>query len=156
MTLRDEVHTLVREGDDAGLEELVAANRRAVRYLLGMTYQDDREIRGRAARAIGIAGRHHAKLVQEVIRRLIWAMNDESATNAENAVRNALNEPVTWENHEELVQKAVESGVITEEQATTVRLAQKAARSVIEVDEFTREEIEGYANPAFRPAAKSA
>jgi acyl-CoA dehydrogenase len=66
-----------------------------------------------------------------------------TATRAENAIRNALKEPVTWENHHELVQKAVESGVITEEQATTVRLAQEATRAVIEVDEFSRAEIEG-------------
>jgi acyl-CoA dehydrogenase len=66
-----------------------------------------------------------------------------TATRAENAIRNALKEPVTWENHRDLVQKAVESGVITEEQATTVRLAQEATRAVIVVDEFTRAEIEG-------------
>ena len=66
-----------------------------------------------------------------------------TATQAESAIRNALNEPVTWENHQELVQKAVESGVITEEQATTVRLAQQATRAVIEVDEVDRAEIEG-------------
>ncbi|NNK37187.1 MAG: acyl-CoA dehydrogenase, partial [Xanthomonadales bacterium] len=76
-----------------------------------------------------------------------------TADQAENAIRNALNEPVTFENYESLVQKAVESGVITEEQATTVRLAQEAARAVIEVDAFSREEIEGYQEPAFRPAA---
>jgi len=75
------------------------------------------------------------------------------AAKAEHAIRNALNEAVTFENHQRLVQKAVESGVITEEQATTVRLAQEAARAVIEVDEFTRAEIEGYEEAAFRPAA---
>jgi len=75
-----------------------------------------------------------------------------TAARAESAIRNALKEPVTFENHEQLVRKAVESGVITEEQATSVRLAQEAARAVIEVDEFSREEIEGYADPAFRPA----
>ena len=66
-----------------------------------------------------------------------------TSTNAENAIHNALNEPVTYENYEVLVQKAVESGVITEEQATTVRLAQEATRAVVQVDEFTQEEIEG-------------
>jgi acyl-CoA dehydrogenase len=79
-----------------------------------------------------------------------------TGTNAENAIRNALNEPVTFENHEQLVQKAVESGVITEEQATTVRLAQQATRAVIDVDAFTRAEIEGFEEPAFRPSARSA
>ncbi len=62
---------------------------------------------------------------------------------------------LTHENYKALVQKAVESGVITEEQATTVRLAQEAARAVIGVDEFTRAEIEGFDEPAFRPAANS-
>jgi len=52
------------------------------------------------------------------------------------------------------VQKAVESGVITEEQATTVRLAEEAARAVIEVDEFTRAAIEGFDEPAIRPAVR--
>ncbi|MBT8046954.1 MAG: acyl-CoA dehydrogenase, partial [Gammaproteobacteria bacterium] len=66
-----------------------------------------------------------------------------TSTNAENAIQNALNEPVTFENCEALVQRAVESGVITEEQATTVRLAQEASRAVIQVDDFSREEIEG-------------
>jgi acyl-CoA dehydrogenase len=78
-----------------------------------------------------------------------------TSTNAENAIRNALNQPLTHENYKALVQKAVESGVITEEQATTVRLAQEAARAVIEVDEFTRAEIEGFNEPAFRPVANS-
>ncbi|MEE4293650.1 MAG: acyl-CoA dehydrogenase [Xanthomonadales bacterium] len=71
------------------------------------------------------------------------------ASRAESAVKNALKQPVTWENHRELVQKAVESGVITEEQATTVRLAQEAARAVIEVDAFPREAVE---NPCGNPA----
>jgi hypothetical protein len=75
-----------------------------------------------------------------------------TATKAESAIRNALNTPVTFENHLELVRKAVESGVITEEQATTVRLAQEAARAVIEVDEFSLAEIEG----AHRHASASA
>jgi hypothetical protein len=78
------------------------------------------------------------------------------AARAEHAVRNALKEPVTFENYDRLVQKAVESGVITEEQATTVRLAEEAARAVVEVDEFTRAEIEGFAEPAFRPAVRGA
>ena len=65
------------------------------------------------------------------------------SANAENAVRNALKEPITYANYRELVQKAVESGVITEEQATLVRLAQEASRAVIEVDDFPRSVIEG-------------
>jgi acyl-CoA dehydrogenase len=75
------------------------------------------------------------------------------SAHAENAVRNALKEPITYANYRELVQKAVESGVITEEQATLVRLAQEASRAVIEVDDFPRSVIEGFEEPAFRSAA---
>jgi len=78
-----------------------------------------------------------------------------TAARAENAIRNAMKTPVTFENYRELVQKAVESGVITEEQATTVRLAPEAAREVIRVDEFTRAQVEGSAEPAFRPAVNA-
>ena len=55
------------------------------------------------------------------------------------------------------MQKAVESGVITEEQATTVRLAQEAARAVIESRKnFRRRAIESFEESASRPAAKAA
>jgi acyl-CoA dehydrogenase len=75
------------------------------------------------------------------------------AAKAESAVRNAMKESVTFENHERLVQKAVESGVITEEQATTVRLAQAAARAVIEVDRFAPLAAEEAGRDGLRPAA---
>ncbi len=57
-------------------------SRAAIRYLVGMSYNADPEIRKTATRGIALAARHHPKRVQEVVRRLIWAMNDESATNA--------------------------------------------------------------------------
>ena len=69
---------------------------------------------------------------------------------AERAIRNALKQSVNFENYEGLVRRATESGVITEEQATMVRLAQKASIRVIEVDDFPREQIENPANPEFR------
>lgn len=72
---------------------------------------------------------------------------------AESAISNALNESLTFANYKELVQKAVESGVITEEQATMVRLAQEASRAVIDVDDFPRSAIESQEEPAIRPAA---
>jgi len=55
---------------------------------------------------------------------------------AERAIRNALKQSVNFENYEGLVKRATESGVITEEQATMVRLAQKASALVIAVDDF--------------------
>lgn len=78
-----------------------------------------------------------------------------ASANAEQAIRNVLNEPVTFENYASLVQRAVESGVITEEQAALVRLAQQAAHGVIEVDEFSRDRLENHEEPALRPAVNS-
>jgi len=77
------------------------------------------------------------------------------AAKAESAMRNALKEQITFENYEPLVQKAVESGVITEEQATTVRLAQQATRAVVDVDEFSKAQIEALAEAATRLASNT-
>jgi len=76
-----------------------------------------------------------------------------ASAHAENAVRNSMKEHVTHGNYRKLVQRAVESGVISEEQATLVRLAQEACRAVIDVDEFPRCEIEGMDAPVSRTAA---
>jgi acyl-CoA dehydrogenase len=65
-----------------------------------------------------------------------------TSANAENAVRNALKEHVSWDNYTRLVKRAVESGVVTEEQATLVRLAQEAGRAAIAVDDFPRSAVE--------------
>ena len=74
------------------------------------------------------------------------------SANAENAVHNALKQPLSFANYKELVQKAVETGVITEEQATMVRLAQEASRTVIEVDDFPRNAVENGEDFPFRAA----
>lgn len=62
---------------------------------------------------------------------------------AEQAIRTALKEAVSIDNYVDLVRRSVESGVITEEQATRVRLAQEASSRVIAVDDFPRSDIEG-------------
>ena len=72
----------VLAGDLAEVERLVAADRRAVRALLGLSYQADPALRDTAAAGLALAARYHPKLVAEVVRRLVWAMNDESGTNA--------------------------------------------------------------------------
>ncbi|MGD9021464.1 MAG: acyl-CoA dehydrogenase, partial [Lysobacterales bacterium] len=53
------------------------------------------------------------------------------AAPAERAIRNALGKSVNFINFEQLVKRATESGVITEEQASMVRLAQKASARVV-------------------------
>jgi acyl-CoA dehydrogenase len=76
------------------------------------------------------------------------------SADAEQAIRTALKHTVSVDNYVELVKRAVESGVITEEQATRVRLAQEASARVIAVDDFPRCDIEDCEDPAFRPAVK--
>lgn len=82
MSLRVQVLELVSQGEVEKLNALVADEPRAIRHLVGCTYQEDERIRGIACRAIGHAARHHPDLVQQVARRLVWAMNDESGTNS--------------------------------------------------------------------------
>jgi hypothetical protein len=82
VSLRERVLELVTAGEDEALNELVADEPRAIRYLVGCTYHADADMRGTACRAVGRAARHHPELVQQVVRRLVWAMNDESGTNA--------------------------------------------------------------------------
>ncbi len=82
MNLRARVRDLVTRNETVELDELVADEPRAIRYLVGCTYQTDEQRRATACRAIARGARHHPKLVEQVARRLIWAMNDESGTNA--------------------------------------------------------------------------
>jgi len=82
VSLRVQVRDLVARGETEKLGALVADEPRAIRHLVGLTYQDDEKTRAVACRAIGRASRHHPDLVQQVVRRLIWAMNDESGTNS--------------------------------------------------------------------------
>jgi len=71
-----------RKGDQTVLEKLISEEPGVLRYLLSMTYQDDVDKRTTGARGIAIGCRYHPRLVKDMVRRLIWAMNDESGTNA--------------------------------------------------------------------------
>jgi hypothetical protein len=81
MRLKEKVMELLRQGDTAGLERLVADQPAAVRFLQGRLWDADAEIRESAARALGAAAVAHPELGREVLRRALWALNDESATN---------------------------------------------------------------------------
>ena len=72
---------LLRTDDVAGLERLVRSDRRALRHLVGRLWDADERTRRRAAEAVGVAAEAHPDLALDVARRLIWALNDESATN---------------------------------------------------------------------------
>jgi len=85
VSLKMRTHTAVRNGSEDVLGRLVSEEPGAVRHALGLTYHADHGIRKRAARAVALAARRHPVLVQNIIRRLVWAMNDESGTNAATA-----------------------------------------------------------------------
>jgi len=86
MGLSAEVRELLRQGREDAVAELAVADRRALRPLMGRLWDPDREIRQRAARSVGRAASVHSDLGQEIIRRLMWALNDESATNGVHAI----------------------------------------------------------------------
>lgn len=72
---------MLRQGRETELIERAATDPRVVRPLLARLYDPDDAIRDRAARVLGHAAAAHPDLGREVARRLIWALNDESATN---------------------------------------------------------------------------
>jgi hypothetical protein len=82
MSLRERVQAAIEQDRLAEIEDLIAGEPRTVRHLLRLSYRADEGVRRRAARGIALAARHHESLVQELVRRLVWAMNDESGTNA--------------------------------------------------------------------------
>lgn len=72
---------MLRQGDSEGLERMVTETPTAVRFLQGRLWDADPEIRCRAAIALGAAAAAHPDLGRELLRRALWAINDESATN---------------------------------------------------------------------------
>jgi hypothetical protein len=80
--LKERVLAAVESRDAGELEALIASDRRAVRHLVGFTFCDDAGARRIAAHGLAFAGRRHPAVVGEIVRRLTWAMNEESATNA--------------------------------------------------------------------------
>jgi hypothetical protein len=81
MRVKEEVMEMLRQGDSEGLERMVVENPAAVRFLQGRLWDADPEIRSRAAIALGAAAAAHPDLGRELLRRALWAINDESATN---------------------------------------------------------------------------
>lgn len=78
--LKDDLRALLESGDEARLAAMVADDPRTVRHVVTRLWDGDNGVRDRAARALGVAAVHHPGLIREVVRRLMWALNDESAT----------------------------------------------------------------------------
>ena len=81
MRLSEEIRELLQQGRETELRERAIVEPRLVRPLLTRLYDPDDGIRDRAARVLGHAAAAHPELGREVTRRLVWALNDESATN---------------------------------------------------------------------------
>ena len=86
MRLSEEVRELLRQGRETELAERATADARLVRPLLARLYDPEGQVRGGAARVLGQAAATHRELGRDVTRRLLWALNDESATNGVYAV----------------------------------------------------------------------
>jgi len=81
MGLREDVVQLFRASDATSLERLAAAEPRAMRYLIGRLWDPDDDVRQLAAVAVAASAASHPDLGRDVVRRLVWALNDEAATN---------------------------------------------------------------------------
>jgi len=81
MGLKGRVMELLRVGDEQTLGALATRDPGVSRLLLGRLWDPDQALRHRAARALGVASGAHPEMGVELLRRLMWALNDESATN---------------------------------------------------------------------------
>lgn len=72
---------MLSRSDRPGLEQLVVEQPRAVRHLQGRLWDTDPAVRANAASALGAAAAANPVLGRELLRRAMWALNDESATN---------------------------------------------------------------------------
>ncbi len=72
---------LLRTGHTEELAALAAREPRAVRPLLGRLFDPDPAVRRSAGEALGAAAVARPEQGLEVIRRLMWFLNDESASN---------------------------------------------------------------------------
>jgi hypothetical protein len=81
MGLREEVVEVLRAGDTTRVEHVAVTDRRAMRHLLGRLWDQDSGVRHAACIGVGAAAAAHPDVGLDVVRRLMWALNDESATN---------------------------------------------------------------------------
>lgn len=82
MSYRKDIRDAVTAGRLDQLEALVRDDRRTIRHLTGLSYSADQEVARNAARGLAIATRYHPEQVTAAVRRLVWAMNEESGANA--------------------------------------------------------------------------
>jgi len=81
MGLKEMVMEFLRAGDVDGLNGLLSREPRAIRHLIGRLWDNDEEMRDLAAKGLGAAAAAHPEQARDLVRRLMWALNDESAMN---------------------------------------------------------------------------
>ena len=85
MSMRDIVRDAVVKGDMNALEAVLKEEPRALRHIVGLMYGEDEAIRSNCAHALVIASKYHKKLVERVVKSLVWAMDQRSGTYAPKA-----------------------------------------------------------------------
>ena len=81
MRVKEVVMEMLRRGDRQGLKDLVVQQPRSIRYLQGRLWDPELRVRQNAAEALGCAAAERHELGRELLRRAMWALNDESAMN---------------------------------------------------------------------------
>ena len=72
---------MLRRGDHQGLAAKDHESDGQARYIQGRLWDAEPRVRQNAAEALGVAAAAHPELGRELLRRALWALNDESATN---------------------------------------------------------------------------
>lgn len=83
--LRKLVKQFVDSHNEAELERLIKDDSRSIRHLIGLSYQLDPAIQRVVSNGVRIATKHHPSQMSDVIKRLLWAMDELSGTNAQSA-----------------------------------------------------------------------
>ncbi len=78
--LRDRVNTLLQEGDFAGLAALAGREGMVVRLLLQHLYNPGELLHWRALEGLGHVAAAHPRQIHKVIGRLLWLLNEDSAS----------------------------------------------------------------------------
>ena len=82
MSYRSKVLKAVECRDTETLDALIEESKRVVRYLVGLLYKPDPEVREIGALGIVTASVYYPKHIKDVIERLVWAMNEDATTYA--------------------------------------------------------------------------
>lgn len=78
--LREEIQTLLREGDFPGLVELAGGGSAVAGFLLQFFYDPHDILYWRALEGLGRVAAAHPKQVQKLIGRLLWLLNEDSGS----------------------------------------------------------------------------